>query len=226
MAAFTLLCLAPSALLVPRAAAPPRCAVRCCAPVDGVEPAAAPIDPRKAVEELGGLLEQIKVLWTESASWSAGERVERRRELINTYVRVFAPALAFSGTQVAISLGAFLTVLLGLQLGGRGYADVYRLSGALPPLRSALEQLDPAWGNAAIALLAVELSAPLLIAATLAATPAATANLQAQLTEWNLDADRWCLASFLSCNFNMIKHTHDSLLLVAAYHASKIYGYG
>ena len=189
MAAFALLCLAPSALLVPRAAAPPRCAVRCCAPVDGVEPAAAPIDPRKAVEELGGLLEQIKVLWTESASWSADERVERRRELINTYVRVFAPALAFSGTQVAISLGAFLTVLLGLQLGGRGYADVYRLSGALPPLRSALEQLDPAWGNAAIALLAVELSAPLLIAATLAATPAATANLQAQLTEWNLDAE-------------------------------------
>ena len=62
-------------------------------------------------------------------------------------------------------------------------------SGALPPLRSALEQLDPAWGNAAIALLAVELSAPLLIAATLAATPAATANLQAQLTEWNLDAE-------------------------------------
>ena len=163
--------------------------MRSCAPVDGVEPAAAPIDPRKAVEELGGLLEQIKVLWTESASWSADERVERRRELINTYVRVFAPALAFSGTQVAISLGAFLTVLLGLQLGGRGYADVYRLSGALPPLRSALEQLDPAWGNAAIALLAVELSAPLLIAATLAATPAATANLQAQLTEWNLDAE-------------------------------------
>ena len=45
MAAFALLCLAPPALLLPRAAAPPRCAVRCCAPVDGVEPAAAPIDP-------------------------------------------------------------------------------------------------------------------------------------------------------------------------------------
>ena len=131
MAALAFLSLAAPALLLPRAAARALPLVRCCAPVDGVEPAAAPIDPRKAVEELGGLLEQIKVLWTESASWSADERVERRRELINTYVRVFAPALAFSGTQVAISLGAFLTVLLGLQLGGRGYADVYRLSGAL-----------------------------------------------------------------------------------------------
>ena len=32
---------------------------------------------------------------------------------------------------------------------------------------------------------------------------------------------RWCLASSLTCDFNMIKnYTHDWLLLVAAYHAS------
>ena len=33
---------------------------------------------------------------------------------------------------------------------------------------------------------------------------------------------RWCLASSLTCDFNMIKnYTHDWLLLVAAYHASR-----
>ena len=32
---------------------------------------------------------------------------------------------------------------------------------------------------------------------------------------------RWCLASSLTCDFNMIKnYTHDWRLLVAAYHAS------
>ena len=34
---------------------------------------------------------------------------------------------------------------------------------------------------------------------------------------------RWCLASSLTCDFNMIKnYTHDWLLLVAAYHASPL----
>ena len=34
---------------------------------------------------------------------------------------------------------------------------------------------------------------------------------------------RWCLASSLTCDFNMIKnYTHDWLLLVAAYHASEV----
>ena len=64
MPALAFLSLAAPALLLPRAAAPPRCAVRCCAPVD-VEPAAAPIDPRKAVEG-SAASSADQVLWTES----------------------------------------------------------------------------------------------------------------------------------------------------------------
>ena len=52
-----------------------------------------------------------------------------------------------------------------------------------------LDKLDESWGDAAIALLLIELSAPLLIAAALAASPAATTALQAKLLEMNLDAD-------------------------------------
>ena len=172
-----------------RAAPPPRggaAALPCGAARSTASSRQPAIDPRKAVGSPAA--SSSRSCRGPRARRSADERVERRRELINTYVRVRAGArlLGHAGRHLARRLPHRAA---RLQLGGRGYADVYRLSGALPPLRSALEQLDPAWGNAAIALLAVELSAPLLIAATLAATPAATANLQAQLTEWNLDAE-------------------------------------
>ena len=136
------------------------------------------VDPRQAVQQLGSLLEQVKDVWTEGKSWSAEERVARRRQIVSTYVSVFAPAMAFSGVQLALSISAFLLALLGLSISGRGYADVVQLCGGIPVLQGMLEQLDPSWGNAAIALLAVEASAPLLLAAALAASPPATRALQ------------------------------------------------
>ena len=57
------------------------------------------------------------------------------------------------------------------------------------PLQGLLDKIDDSWGDAAIALLLIELSAPLLIAAALALSPTATTALQAKLLEWNLDAD-------------------------------------
>jgi len=152
-------------------------------------PPAAPMDPRKAVEELGSLVKQVQELWTEGKTWSVEERASRRRALVSSYVAVFAPAVAFSGVQLSLSIGSFLLALLGLKISGRGYADVVTLSGAFPPLQGLLDKLDESWGDAAIALLLIELSAPLLIAAALAASPAATTALQGKLLEMNLDAD-------------------------------------
>lgn len=56
----------------------------------------------------------------------------------------------------------------------------------IPPIASALEQVDPSLGNAAIALLIVELMGPALIAIALAAAPRASASLKDQLNVWGL----------------------------------------
>lgn len=158
-------------------------------PPDPVEEAPPPLSPQAAVEELGSLLEQVKLLWTEGRAWSAEERVARRRELVSTYVRVFAPAMAFSATQLGLTLGEFLVLLFGLNVSGRGYADVAGLVSGVPFLRDALTNVDPSWGNAAIALVLVEVSAPVLLPVSAALTPRLSDKLQAQLTEWGLDAD-------------------------------------
>lgn len=150
----------------------------------------APIDPRKAVEELGALVEQVKEVWSpEAKQWSLEERASRRRQIVTTYVAVFAPAVSFSGVQLSLSLGGFLIFLLGLKITGRGYADIVSLASVLPPLQGLLDKVDDSWGDAAIALLLIELSAPVLLAAALALTPTATEKLQAKLVEWDLDAD-------------------------------------
>jgi hypothetical protein len=83
-----------------------------------------PISPQAAMEELSSLLEQVKLLWTEGSSWSVEERADKRRTLVETYVRVFAPALAFSAVQLGLGLSVFLFVLLALNLSGRGYNDI------------------------------------------------------------------------------------------------------
>ena len=150
---------------------------------------AAPMDPRKAVEKLGSLVQQVQEVWTEGGKWSTEERASRRRQIVTTYVEVFAPAVAFSGIQLALSLSGFLFFLLGLKVSGRGYADLVGLASVLPPLQGLLDQLDDSWGDAAVALLLIELAAPLLLAAALAASPAATAAVEAKLLEWGLDAD-------------------------------------
>ena len=150
---------------------------------------AAPVDPKKAVEELGVLTEQIKALWTEGTTWSKEERTERRREIVRTYVRVFAPAIAFSGVQLGLALSAFVVVLVLLGVSGLGYDSIVELFDGLPPVHDALANLDSRWGNAAIALILLEFTAPVLLPLSLALTPAATSALQAKLDGWGFDAD-------------------------------------
>jgi hypothetical protein len=129
------------------------------------------------------------VLWTEGKTWSAEERVERRRSIVATYVRVFAPAMAFSGTQLALTLGAFAVALVILGVSGVGYTSIAEAADGVPLLGDALAKIDPSWGNAAIALLLVELSAPLLLPIAAALTPGATKACSTKLEEWGLDAD-------------------------------------
>ena len=151
------------------------------APPSEVKPVAAeakPIDPQDAIKEMGALMEQIKVLWSEGKTWDAEERTTRRREIVGTYVRVFAPAVAFSGAQLTITLAFFFTSLLVLTASGLGYEQVLSLCKDVPLLGDGLGSIDPTWGNAAIALLVVELAAPILIPLAAFATPPATKALQ------------------------------------------------
>ena len=106
-------------------------------------PPSAPMDPRKAVEEMGSLVKQIQELWTDGKNWGVEERATRRRAVVSSYVAVFAPAVAFSGVQLTLSIGSFLIALLGLKISGRGYADIVELSSGLPPLQVARQLLQP-----------------------------------------------------------------------------------
>ena len=162
-----------------------------CSAVDPDRPAVSnkPIEPQAAVAELGKLTGQIQTLWSEGKTWGPEERATRRREIVDTYVRVFAPALAFSGAQLALSLATICTVLLALGVSGRGYADIASLGAGVPLLGDALAQVDSGWGNAAIALLVVELLAPALIPLALLVTPAATEALSQWLTDKGFDAE-------------------------------------
>ena len=164
--------------------------LRC--PVDPDRPAVStkpPIDPQAAVAELGKLTGQIQVLWTEGKTWGPEQRATKRSEIVESYVRVFAPALAFSGAQLAISGAVLVAVLLALGVSGRGYADIASLGAGVPLLGDALAQVGPGWGNFAIALLFVELAAPATIPLALLITPAWTESLSGWLTEKGFDAD-------------------------------------
>lgn len=168
-------------------------AIVACAPATDNEAAAVakppPIDPKDAIEELGKLTEQIKVLWTDGKTWDAETRTEKRRAIVETYVRVFAPAIAFSGSQLAITLVAFVTILIVLNVSGLGFDALQEATAGVPLLGDVLAQVGPGWGNAAIAFLLVELCAPVLIPAALLVTPKATEALSNKLDEWGLDAD-------------------------------------
>ena len=150
---------------------------------------AEPIDPRKAVEEMGLLMKQVQTMQAEGKTWTPEERTDRRRELVNTYVRVFAPALAFSGTQLALTFGAILFVYGALSVSGRGYNDALALSESFAPLHDAIEGIGPGYGNGAVGFVIVEALGPLLLPVALALTPPSTAALQKKLNSWGLDAD-------------------------------------
>uniref|UniRef100_A0A7S2IHD4 Uncharacterized protein n=1 Tax=Haptolina brevifila TaxID=156173 RepID=A0A7S2IHD4_9EUKA len=150
---------------------------------------AEPIDPRKAVEEMGSLMKQIQTMNENRKNWSPDEMTMRRREVVNTYVRVFAPALAFSGTQLALTFVSIFIVYGALSVSGRGYNDVLALSEGIAPLHNAIEGIGPGYGNGAVGFVIVEALGPLLLPVALALTPRSTIALQEKLNSWDLDGD-------------------------------------
>ena len=167
-------------------------AVVACAPppaVAEIEDDDRPIDPKEAVKEIGALADQIKVLWTEGKTWDAETRTVKRREIVKQYVRVFAPAMAFSGCQLSVTFAAFFLYLVVLGASGLGFDAVQEAGAGVPLLGDLLAKVDPSWGNAAIALVLVEVSAPLLIPAAALLTPKATESFEAKLKEWGFDAE-------------------------------------
>lgn len=146
------------------------------------------IDPKEALKEFEGLLEQVKAVWTEGKTWDAETRAERRRAIVDQYVRVFAPALAFSGTQLGLSLATYALALAAISASGAG-AELLSAGAGLPLVGETLGKIDPTLGNAALALVPVELAAPVLIPAAAFLTPKATDALEGWLEEkgWNAE---------------------------------------
>lgn len=147
------------------------------------------IDPKNAMKEFGNLMEMVKEIQTDGPSWSVEKRTEKRRFFVKAYVRVFAPAIAFSGVQLVLTTGAFVTYLLGLSISGIGYTSLQELTSTVPFVGDAISKIGPTFGNSAVALLLAELSAPLLIPIGAIFTPKATESLEGKLAEWGLDAD-------------------------------------
>mmetsp|Transcript_15955 Transcript_15955/g.37027 ORF Transcript_15955/g.37027 Transcript_15955/m.37027 type:complete len:212 (-) Transcript_15955:280-915(-) len=143
-------------------------------------------DPREALKNFGELYSQLGAIIKDGKTWEREELEVRAQEFAQTYVNVLVPSFAYTGTQFSVFASAWLFSLAGLWASGKGYVDVVAAVGGFSPLRDLLSKVDESWGNAAIALLIVEILSPLLIAASLAATPRVVEALEAKLDEWDL----------------------------------------
>lgn len=128
-------------------------------------------DPRKALEQFGSLLTQVQAIATEGGTWDDETLQAKTQEFVRTYLQIFVPGIGYALTSFGVLGSTFLSCLLALNLSGRGYNDVLGAVSSIEPLRALLEKADPAWGNAAIALLGCEVLSPVILAITLALTP-------------------------------------------------------
>mmetsp|Transcript_9836 Transcript_9836/g.17912 ORF Transcript_9836/g.17912 Transcript_9836/m.17912 type:complete len:258 (-) Transcript_9836:150-923(-) len=141
-------------------------------------------DPRQALEQFGSLFSQVQAILTEGSSWDSDELEEKTRELVRSYVDVVVPGLGYAATSLAVYAASFAFVGVVLALSGRGYTDILAAVSGFEPLRDLLEKADPTWGNAAIALVIIELLSPAIIAVTLALTPKTMDSLRTNLDAW------------------------------------------
>eukprot|EP00978_Attheya_sp_CCMP212_P003386 scaffold6995_cov66-Attheya_sp.AAC.8 len=141
-------------------------------------------DPRQALEQFGSLYSQVQAIFTEGSSWDSDELEEKTRDLARSYVRVVVPGVGYVATSLAVYAASFAFVGVALALSGRGYTDILAAVSGFEPLRDLLEKADPKWGNAAIALVIIELLSPAIIAVTLALTPKTMDSLRTNLDKW------------------------------------------
>jgi hypothetical protein len=141
-------------------------------------------DPRQALEQFGSLFSQVQAIFTEGSTWDSETLEEKTREFVRTYVSVFVPGIGYAATSLAVYVGSFAFVALGLALSGRGYDDVLAAVSGFQPLRELLEKADPSWGNTAIVLLLLEVLSPAILAISLALTPKTMDALRTNLDGW------------------------------------------
>jgi hypothetical protein len=141
-------------------------------------------DPRQALEQFGSLFSQVQAILTEGSTWDSDRLEDKTQEFVRTYLGVFVPGIGYAATSFAVFAASFAFSLLALSISGRGYKDILAAVSDIGPLRDLLEKADPAWGNAAIALLACELLSPAILAVTLALTPKTMDALRANLDGW------------------------------------------
>ena len=146
-------------------------------------------DPRKALEQFGSLFSLVQAILLEGSTWDSDTLEEKTQEFVRTYLRVFVPGVGYAVTSLAVFGSAFSSFALALAISGRGYADILAAVSGVEPLRALLEKADPAWGNAAIALIGCEVVSPAILAVTLALTPKTMGALRTKLDElgWGED---------------------------------------
>eukprot|EP00584_Thalassiosira_punctigera_P002585 CAMPEP_0172545866 /NCGR_PEP_ID=MMETSP1067-20121228/15721_1 /TAXON_ID=265564 ORGANISM="Thalassiosira punctigera, Strain Tpunct2005C2" /NCGR_SAMPLE_ID=MMETSP1067 /ASSEMBLY_ACC=CAM_ASM_000444 /LENGTH=238 /DNA_ID=CAMNT_0013332697 /DNA_START=40 /DNA_END=756 /DNA_ORIENTATION=+ len=140
-------------------------------------------DPRRALEEFGSLFSLLQTILLEGSTWDGDTLEAKTKELIGTYLRVFVPGVGYAATSLAVFGSTFSFLALTLAVSGHGYADVLSAVNDVEPLRNLVEGADPAWGNAAIALIGCEILSPVMLAATLALTPKTMDALRTKLDE-------------------------------------------
>jgi hypothetical protein len=141
-------------------------------------------DPRQALEQFGSLFSQVQVIFTEGSTWDSEELEDKTQEFVRTYLAVFVPGIGYSLTALSAYAASFAFFEVVLAISGRGYTDVLAAVSDIGPLRDLLEKADPAWGNAAIVLLACELLSPAIFAVALALTPKTMDVLRTNLDGW------------------------------------------
>eukprot|EP00591_Stephanopyxis_turris_P001999 CAMPEP_0195524156 /NCGR_PEP_ID=MMETSP0794_2-20130614/23836_1 /TAXON_ID=515487 /ORGANISM="Stephanopyxis turris, Strain CCMP 815" /LENGTH=247 /DNA_ID=CAMNT_0040654323 /DNA_START=93 /DNA_END=836 /DNA_ORIENTATION=+ len=146
-------------------------------------------DPRQALEQFGSLFAQVQAIFVEGSSWDNDKLEAKTQEFVRTYIRVFVPGMGYAATSLAVFVSSFVFFMLALSISGRGYNDILAAVDGIGPLKDLLEKADPAWGNAAIALLGCELLGPVILAVTLALTPKTMDVLRSKLEEWGWGED-------------------------------------
>lgn len=141
-------------------------------------------DPRQALEQFGSLFSQVQIIFTEGNTWDSDKLEDKTQEFVRTYLAVFIPGIGYAATSFATLAASFTFFSLALAISGRGYTDILAAVSEIGPLRELLEKADPAWGNAAIALIGCELASPAILALTLALTPKTMDALRTNLDEW------------------------------------------
>jgi hypothetical protein len=146
-------------------------------------------DPRKALEQFGSLFTQLQEILKEGGTWDEDTLESKTEQFVRTYLQIFVPGIGYAFTSFGVFGSAFLTCLLALNVSGRGYTDILHAVSGIEPLRALLEKANPAFGNAAIALVGCEVLSPVILAATLALTPKTMEALQNKLDElgWGED---------------------------------------